>query len=514
MNRAVRIATAALAAAGLLLAGCSTPASSTGKGEESSASSAPVTGGTLNTLRANPFEGFDLDKQTLNSSFQISQAVIEPLIRPNEDGTALAPGLADSWTFNKDFTVLTIALNPRATFSDGEPVTPADVAFSVKTWQSGANYGATFAAIKKVKTIDEHTVAFQLDYPDTALPAFLSWANAGIVPEDFGGRSAADYWQKPIGAGAFTVEKWSTNGEVVLKRSPHYYRDGLPYLDEVVSNFAADPNSVTLQVQSGQVDTADEIGPVTAATLPSEDVHASPQHLTPVLLMNTTDAALSDVKVRQAIGYAVDYAAISATALKGYGVVPTGALPTNSENWAAPTQPYFTHDLDKAKQLLPEAGDAPTTLQLVYPNDASSTLMAQIIQQDLEQAGITVTLQAADSATAFAAQSAGKYQLGIFAYNAISPDVSDPAWYAVATQTMFTGQDPARATDLLNAYSATSDVAEKKTEITALQDLWFEQAPFLALAHTSALTAVRPVVHGADVTLWGTYYLDSVWKSQ
>jgi peptide/nickel transport system substrate-binding protein len=502
-----------LAAAAVLIAGaatgCSGNASSAG-----GAAGSPVSGGTLNVVRANPFEGFDLDKGTLNSTYQVQRAVIEPLIRVGDDGTSLEPGLADSWKYSKGNRVLTIKIDKRANFSDGRPVTAADVAFSVKTWQSGPNYGATYAGITSTKAVGEKTIELHLAAPDTALPAFLSWANAGVVPDHFGGVSAKEYWQHPIGAGAFTVDSWSGNGKIVLKKNPDYYEKGRPYVDEVVSTFASDPNSITLQMQSEQIDLADEILPVTAKTL-GDDVYAGPEHLTPVLLMNTKDPALADVDVRRAIGYAIDYDSIVESAFRGYGRAPEGALPTNLVNWAPPSEPYYSHDPDRAKQLLAGAGDAPQTLELAYPNDASSSVMAQVIQDDLADIGITVELRASDSATEFGALSSGQYQLGLFSNNAISPDASDPGWYIAATQTMFTGFPTDDAITDLTAYAATASAAKKKEEITRLQDLWTDNAPFIALAHTASLTGVRTdAVHGVHIAPWGAYNYDSIWKSQ
>ena len=504
-GRAVAAAVAT-AVAVLALAGC-------GGSTSSADSGVPVAGGTLNVLRRNPFEGFNLDKESLNATFQLSQAVLEPLIRVSADGTSLEPGLATSWKYGKGNTVLTVHLDPKAAFSDGTPVTPADVAFSVDTWKSGANYGATYAVIKKVTTVDAHTVAFKLAYPDTTLPAFLSWASAGVLPKDFGGKTAEEFWQDPVGAGAFAVEKWSPEGEVALTRNPHYYRDGLPYVDEVVSTYAADANSISLQLQSGQADLADEILPVTASTLPKADVVSAAPHITPVLLMNTATPQLSDVHVRRAIGYAIDYDAIVATALKGYASAPTGALPTNSGNWAAPSKPYYAHDEAKATAELAQAAQTPGSITLSYPNDASSSLMAQIIQSDLEAVGITVTLHAADPGNNYATMSSGNYQLGIFSYNAISPDVIDPAVYVAATSGMFTAYDGGPLFDVIGDYSSTTDPATKEKDVVAIQDALADDAPFLALAHGNALEGSRDVVHGLQLLPWGAYYLDEIWKS-
>ncbi len=501
---------AAMAVATVLtatLTACAGGAADSGNGD-------PVAGGTLNVVRANPFEGFELDQQSLNSSYQVSQAVIEPLIRVGEDGMSLEPGLATSWEYAKGGKQLTIELDPDANFSNGDPVTAADVAFSIETWQAGPNYGATFASIEKTEIVDEKKIVLHLGAPDTALVAFLAWATAGVMPEDFGGKTAEEYYQDPIGAGAYTVESWSANGEIVLEKNPDYYRDGLPYLDEIVSTYASDPNSVTLQLQSGEADMADEILPVTASTLPEGFAYAGPEHLTPVLVMNTREGALADTDVRRAIGYSIDYEAIAEGALKGYGVPPEGALPTNLENWAPPSDPYFSRDLDQAEELLAGADAAPEALELIYPNDASSSVMAQVIQENLGEIGIEVELRSADSATAFGAMSSGEFDMVIFSNNAISPDASDPAWYIVATGTMFTGFPTDDAIGILGDYAATSRPEEKEAAITELQDLWSEEAPYIALAHTPALEGIRDVVHDAHVTPWGVYYFDTVWKSE
>jgi len=504
MARHRLVAAAAAAALIASLAAC-------GGGSGGSGSDHPVAGGTLHVLRANPFEGFDMDKQSLNSSYQISQAVIEPLIRVGEDGKSLEPGLAKSWSYSKGDTELTLHL-AKADFSNGDPVTGEDVKFSIETWQAGPNYGATYAGIKQVELRGDRTVVLHLSAPDTSLVAFLSWATAGVMPKDFAGMSQEEYYQHPIGAGAFTIDKWSSNGDVVLKKNPDYYQQGRPYVDEVVSSFASDPNSITLQLQSGEADMADEILPVTASTLPKGMAYTGPEHLTPVLVMNTKDPALADTDVRRGIGYAINYDDISEGALKGYGSPPQGALPTNLQHWAPPTVPYYSQDVDRSKELLD--GKAPETLDLLYPNDASSSVMAQIIQDNLADEGIQVELKSADTATVFGAMAAGDYQLVIFSNNAISPDASDPAWYIVATKTMFSGLDTSKPIKFLTDYAATDDPKRKKADIAGLQDYWTEQAPYLALAHTPALEGVGSFVHDAHITPWGVYYFDTIWKDQ
>jgi len=505
--RSVRSAALALSVAvGLSgLAAC-------GSGSTGGASGDPVPGGTLNVLRDTPFEGFELDKESLNATFQLSQAVLEPLLRAGADGTSVEAGLAQKWTFNRANTQLTIDLDPAATFSDGRPVTPEDVAFSVDTWKAGANYGVVYAVIKGTKKIDEDTVRLDLAYPYSALPNFLASPIAGIVPADFGGRKAAAFWQQPVGAGPYAVTGWSANGKVELARNEHYHREGRPYLDKVVSTFASDANSIALQLQSAQADLADSIGPVTASQLPKGQVAQGLEHFTYNLLVNSADPALEDVKVRQAFARALDYDGIVKGALKGYGQAPTGVLPINTANWAPPSTAYFSQDTQQAKDLAAGA-DLPERLSLVYINDPTFALIAQIVQDNLEDLGVEVELEAADAGSAYGTMAGGDYQLGLFAYNAIAPDVSEPMGYLAATGTMFTGGPVDALNTALADYSATEDPAAKQAVVTRAQDALLESATLIALAHAPVLEGRRDVVGGVEQAPWGTYYLDEVWKS-
>lgn len=495
--------------ASLALAGCTASESNGGRSADEGT---PIAGGTLNVARGNVFEGFNLDQETLNASLQLSQAVLEPLIRTNAKGTDLEPGIASKWTYNNDNTELTLDLNPKATFSDQSPVTSNDVAFSIKTWQDGANYGNVYSVIKKTEIINDHEIKLDLANPDTALPAFLSWANAGVIPANFGGRTAQGFWQKPIGAGPFVVDSWASTGDVVLSKNPHYYKQGQPYLDKVVSGYSADSNSLSLQVKSKQIDVADEVSPVVARGLDQSLVLPVEEHNTPLLLMNNKFPGLSDPAVREAIGYALDYPAILKSVYSSYGSAPVGALPTNLLNWAAPSSPYFNHDLAKAKSLL-EGKAVPPSLDFTYTSQGDATLLAQIVADNLQALGIKVNLIAQDAGTRYTNLTTGNYQLASFAYNAISPDVSDPISYVTSTDGMFTGFTSAEVDKQVAAYQKTDDADVKKSAIAAVQDVYLKAAPFVALAQLKSLGAAQPSVHGIQLTLWGTYALENIWKT-
>ncbi len=223
----IRAAVAATACA-LALAGCSS-SSPGAKGTSGAASSAaPTAGGTLHVVRAESFDGWDPDASSAYSSYQTVYAVLEPLVRFGSDGRALEPGIATKWSYDKAATSWTFTLRDDVTFSDGAPLTSADVAFSAKVWADGPNFGSLYAGIKAVKTPNPTTVVFEMATPNTSLPVLMSWSSSAVYPKDFGGRTAKDFYAKPLGAGAFIVTDWSPGGRITMARNPTYYQRDAP----------------------------------------------------------------------------------------------------------------------------------------------------------------------------------------------------------------------------------------------------------------------------------------------
>ncbi len=474
----------------------------------------PRRGGTLQAVRTEPTDGFKLDAATADPTYQIDMAVMEPLLRSRPDGLGILPGLAESWSYDPQASTYTMRLANGARFSDGKPVTPADVAFSADVWKAGPNYGATYAGIKSVTAVDSRTFRFNLSAPDSALPDFLTWSVAGIVPKDFGGRSEADFWQHPVGAGAFRVTQWSAGGNIQLVRNPHYYRPGRPYLDAVANNFVSDPTQRSLQFRSGQVDVVEDVDPDLARLYSKTALLVAPPHFTNFLTFNTTRPPFSDVRARQAVAYAINYRAIADGVYKGYAEQPRGVLPPNVTNWAPPSKPYYRYDPSRAAGLVKASGLASHHVQLIFETNFSAfPLIGQIIEQNLRSVGVSLTLAPTDYGTFIANVSAAKFDIGMWATNAISPDVIDPTIFMDETHWLFSGYPEAPLTSMIQEYQTVTSAAAKRAVVTKIQDLAENEVPALGLGHFSNLYAVQPSVHGVTPTPWGFYHYDEVWKA-
>ena len=309
------------------------PTATTQAPETTQATEAPDDGGgTLNVLMFESFDGWVMDEAAAYVSYNMHQAVMEPLVRFAADGFNIEPGLAESWVYDPDALTLTFTLFEGAAFSNGDPVTAEDVAFSLSVWNEGLNFGGSWDSIAAV-TGEGREVVMELAFPDNTILPVLSGSISGIMPKDFGGMTAEEYYQNPIGAGPFTVEEWSIGGRTVLKKNPNYHREGRPYVDEVVLDVVTDVTEQQILFDAGDAHITMYLGPTVAQQYDPADVYVCAVHSLSHIGMNVLRPPFDDRNLRQAVAYAIDYDAVNA-GLGGYFGPPSGVLSPGILNWA------------------------------------------------------------------------------------------------------------------------------------------------------------------------------------
>jgi peptide/nickel transport system substrate-binding protein len=495
MRRSSALSAAAVVAAlALCLAGCS----GAGAGADD----------TLHVIRSESFDGWNPDSAAAYATYQTLDNVLEPLLKSNPDGRTIDAGIATKWSYDAAAKTWTFTLRPGVKFTDGTPLTPADVIFSAGVWAKGKNYGSLYGDIGSVTSPDAHTVVFHLTDTNTILPVLMTWSSSAIFPKDFGGKSEDAYWQKPVGAGAYAVDSWSTGGETVLTANTHYYEK--VGVSKVVIDTVTDSNQGAAMLQSGQADISQYLTPQDASIYGST-LKALPSSQIEHLSFNTTHAPLGDIHVRKAIAYAVDYAAIVKGAFKGYGTPAKGIIPSGLANWTAPDVPGYTHDLDKAKAELAQAAVKPTSLEIVYDaSNQSDNDVAQILKQDLDAIGIQLKLSPLETG-AFLDRAYGlTADLVLWSYGAVSPDVVDPLAWISGTSWLFSGVNTDRVTEQFRAYASAPSSAQKEDIIREVQDDGNTELPAAALAQFQVLYAVAPRVHGFAPTPWGMYHWNEI----
>lgn len=506
-----RIIGAALVAL-LSMTGCASSDSAGELGTSSAGSTKPGAGGTLTVGRTESFDGWVLDSAAAYASYQTDAAVMEPLLRFAADGSSVEPGLAETWKYDETTFTWTFTLRANAKFSNGQPVTSKDVVFSYGVWSTGINFGGSYAQIKVVVAVDDRTVQFVMNAPDAVLPSLLSGSVSGVMPADFAGMAKDAYYANPIGAGPYAVKEWSSGGRVVLERNPNYYAPDRPYYNEVVIEVVADDNELATLFQSGQIDIVNYVSIATSGQYDKARLVVTPPSQVSHLSLNTTRTPFDDVHARRAVASAMEYDSIVNGPLAGYGTAPTGILAPNLANWAPPTNPYYTTNLDTAAaEMKASAHASGVTTELIYDaGNGTDALLAQIVKDNLAKIGIEVNLTGLETLAFLDRAFSLDADMVLWSYGAISPDVSDPLGWIGGTGYLFTGYDTAAFDANRTSYLTTVSADNKHTAMVAIQDEALDQAAVIALAETPTVHAVAAGLTGFAPAPWGLYYFDTI----
>ena len=297
-----------------------------------------------------------MDKTTVfdNESIWVFEQIMEPLYTVSKDGKTVVPWLATSYTLSPDKKTYTFTLRKGVKFSNGQPMTSADVKFSIDAARvEDQGWGFLDVAIKDIETPDPETVVIHTKYPWSPFLADIALFANGIIPKDYGGETKKEFYTHPVGTGPFMWDHWDKGSELVLKKNPNYWQKGKPYLDSVTWTTVGDDNTRELQLKGGQAQ-IDEFPPSPTMTklqnTPGVKMTLFPSTRTDYMMMNETlRSRLDDVHVRRAISLAIDREAIVKSVLFAHGNrrtrscrrrcrTTTPTRPASSTTWTRPSR--------------------------------------------------------------------------------------------------------------------------------------------------------------------------------
>ena len=330
------------------------------------------------------------------------QPVLEQLLRYDVEGKGqVVAHLATDWKYNADYTTLTMTLRKGIKFHDGTDFNAAAAKFSLDMV-----INSTFSDLKTVSSIDivdDYTIRLNLKTYDSALLSSIASQNCPIVsPAAFNSLGKDASQTHPVGTGAFMFESYTRDVSLKFKKFTGYWMPGKPYLDGIEFVLIADPVVRLASLKAGEAHILRAIANVDAASLKATGKYNlnTVEMATNCIAVDSAhpDSIFANIKVRQAIAYALDNAAIAKAVGMGF-FLPTNQLmsPANvNYNSAIAGYPY---NVEKAKQLLKEAG---------YPNGFDTKLSYRAgafegdfctqIQAYLKAVGINAQLDLADAA--------------------------------------------------------------------------------------------------------------------
>ena len=349
-------------------------------------------------------------------SERIDNLIFDDMLSRGED-LNVAPGLAEKWDVPDPGTYV-FHLHHGAVFHDGRPLTSKDVKWTFDSLLQGKIRSTKSAVYKYVDHIDapnDDTVIFHMKEPDSTLLWNLSDGAMGIVP--YG--SGDEITLHPIGSGPFKFVSAETDREVVLERNAGYW-GGAPKLARV--RFAVVPDETTealeLRKGSGDISINSFLTPDTIVTLaqdPNLTVEQGAGTRLAYLGFNLRDPILSNVRVRQAIAYALDRRPMIEYLWRNEAQPARSILPVQSWAYNGNIPPY-DHDPDKANQLLDTAGYPRVNgvrfhITMKTSTDPNTRLMVAVMQQQFRDVGIALDIRSFEFATFFSDVQHGAFQM-------------------------------------------------------------------------------------------------------
>src|SRR5258708_4635359 len=348
-------------------------------------------------------------------SERIDNLIFDDLLSRGDD-LNVAPGLAERWEIRDPLTYI-FHLHRGVKCHDGRVLTSRDVKWTFDSLLQGkirSTKAAVYRFVDHVDAPDAYTVIFRMKEPSATLLWNLSDGAIGIVPYGTGDEMT----RHPIGSGPFRFVSAETDKEVVIERNDDYWGDRAK-LERV--RFAVVPDATTqaLELRKGSGDVSiNSLTPDTVVTLSSDPklaIERAPGTRLAYLGFNLRDLILKDVRVRQAIAYALDRRPMIDYLWRGQAQPARSVLPPQSWAYSGGAAAY-NHDADKANKLLDRAGYPVVNgirfhITMKTSTDENTRLMVAVMQQQLREAGIALDIRSFEFATFFSDVTHGAFQM-------------------------------------------------------------------------------------------------------
>ena len=469
-----------------------------------SAAASPRKGGILKAGLTGQPDQLDPATSSVYTAAQIYDNIFDKLVVLDRAGH-FQPALATAWR-QLDPRTWEFDLVHNAVFHNGEPFTASDVQYTFQRIldpKTASAYTPLFDSIASVQVVNKHTVRFHLKQPFGPFLTNLA-ANGEIVNAK--AIKAFDPKRHPIGTGPFTFKEWVTSDHVTLERWPHYWGSGTPYLDGVIFRGMPVDESRLAALRSGEVNWVDAV--------PLLDVKRLRGGSNPIY-MTSNNAGLPDFltfvvdkppfnnkKLRQAVAWAIDKRAILGVAYFGVGEVGSAEVPTGSP-WYTGNDPYRAGpNLDKAQQLLHEAG-YPHGLTIEYlglPEYPELLKTGEIVKEQLAQIGITMNIVQLEVDPWSTRLVGKKYQVtSAYQERTIDPDNFYSLLLTRTASLNYSGFNNPAFDALVTQAKQLTDPGTRKKTYAKIRQIMYDEVPFIFVHYETLNYAMQPKVHGSQV---------------
>lgn len=513
---------------------CGGPDNSKGS-DATTDSSSSSDGNTVVIAMGSGFSTLDPGYMYEQNPILAANACYETLFKFENGKEEPQPSLAESYEFSEDGLSCTIKLVQNAKFASGNPVTSADVAFSLnrtKNLQGSPSF--ICANISSIECPDDYTVVINQTAPDSALLSKLSYVACSVldskVVKENGGTDAEDAAtadkaqafldSASAGSGMYVLKSYTPDEEIVLEKNTNYYGTATN-VDKYIIKLQDDSNTQMMGLSGGDIDIALNLTDDTIGELDGKENVATINTSTKTvgfIMMNqdeTIGGPVSDVKVQQAIQYAIDYAGVQSICGSGSvtpeSIIQVGFMGSKGEKDITQAQ-----DLEKAKALMKEAGyengfDIDMPVCELDMEGVPLLDLAQKIKEDLSAININVNISQKDWAAGFG----DDYRNGNLGFTVMywGIDYNDPnvqlaflPGQEVGMRAKWTADGHEDITELYNQILSETDSAKRGELLVQVQDKIADSSPFLMLAQAACHVGYNTRLDGVNFS--DTYRID------
>lgn len=495
-----------------ILAACSSDSSDGGKGEDKGGDSAEPK--ILVFGRGGDSVSLDPARATDGESFKVTQNVFETLLNFGDKDTTINEGLATKWEPSEDGLTYTFTLREGVKFHDGTDFNAEAVVKNFERWANGTEdqfpyYASMFGGFKgdeghvidSVTADGDYTVVFKLKRPQSPFLKNIAMSPFAIASPTAFEKFGDKFGDNPVGTGPFTFVEWKKNDSITIDKNADYWDKELPKLDKVIFRAIPDNSARLNALSTNEIDLADGINPSDTKTVTDNaklQLFERPSMNVGYLGLTNTRPPFDNVKVRQAVNHAIDKQAIIDAFFNGGAEIAKNPMPSSISGYNDDIAGYDFNP-EKAKALLKEAGFEDGfemelwAMPVPRPYMPDGTKVAEVIQKNLADIGIKAKIVSYEWATYLEKTKNGEADAFMLGWTGDNGDADNFLYTLLDKDNIGSNNYSFYSNDKVHdiLIAAQSEVDEdKRNELYAqAQEIIFEDAPWVPLAHSTPLLA-------------------------